>query len=245
MATVTIEPPHAEMRISPTHVYQFFKDDGPRGQIRPPATKVDNFKQFVLNQDLLRISLPKFPRTRAKPRKLRIFTELDETGEEMVERRSAEGTLPLAVIFIPRLEGLEPVLQYCYRPDPWVFLAQLLGEQLVDFCKPYKMVDFRKTEKPGEECLSRQLLSLQVARRISLSRPIPVDGFDQLLLSRIHFVDAVACVGRAFHVYCPGFWNALKTAHRILFDAAAYHYQETHDEYKNPCELEAFTPNTV
>jgi len=247
MATVIIEPPHAEMHISPTHVYQFIEDDGLCTETWPPATKSYNLKQFVLNQDLLRISLPAFPETRAEPGKLRIFTELNETGEEMsVEYRLAEGVLPVTTITVPNLEGLEPVLQYCYRPCVRHVLALLLGEHLVDFGETYDMVSFRNTEKMVEQSLLLELKSLRVSRRISLSQPIPDDRFDQLLLSRIRFVDAVAKAAEGFQVGCPGFRNVLITARQVLFNAAIYRYQEAHkDDYPNRSELEAFTGTTA
>lgn len=230
------------MRILPTHVYLFIKGADVCTKTWPLATKFDDIKQFVLNQDLLRLSLPGFPQAHARPGKLKIFTELNETGEEIsVECRSANGVLPVTVITVPNLEGLEPVLQYCYRPNTHVVLDLLLGEVFVVFGESYEMVSFKNTARTVENNLSLELKSLRVSRRISLSQPISHTHFDQCLLSRIRFVDAVAKVAEGFELGCPGFWNVLMTARRILFNAAVYRYQEVHSyQYPNPSELEAF-----
>jgi hypothetical protein len=236
---VSIDPPHAEMRISPTHVFQFVESDAfATERFSPP--KDDNFKQFILNQDLLRISLPAFPKLYARPGKLRVFTELDETGEEKgVECRSANGVLPIAVITVPNLEGLEPVLQYCYRPHPLVLLDLLLGEPLVDFGESYHQVVFADPNRTEEKLWLLIQKGIRVSRRIALSQPIPLDKFDQLLLSRIHSVDAVARVAGAFRLGCPKFWEVLRIVRSVLFNAAVYRYQEAHkDKYPDRFGLE-------
>ena len=225
------------MRISPTHVYQFVESEDPVTErwCGPTMSASEDFKRFILNQDLLRIFLPGFPKAYAKPGKLRIFTELDETGEEMgVESRSAKGVLPITTITVPNLEGLEPVFQYCYRPDPLVILDLLLGEHLVDFGKPYHRVAFENCGPAEGKPLSLTLKSSPVSCRIALSQPIPNDQFDQLLLSRIRLVDAVARIALVFRLSCPKFRDAIVTVRRILFNAAMYRYQETQkDKYPN------------
>jgi hypothetical protein len=237
---VNIDAPHAEMRISPTHIYRFIKS-APNGNPRRneiPPHRLQNregqiFKDFVLNQDIIRVIMPHLPKANEEPGKLRIFTELRETGEEVsVKSRSAHGLLPVAMFRVPNLEGLEPVLHYCYRPRSFVIFKIVLGEHLLHFSKYYHDFIFWDINRKKRQYSWAVLKRLRVSRRIALSRPISDENFDQLLLSRIRLGESVKRVADHFCLTCPYFWGGLQGARNILYSAAVYRYQEAHkDKY--------------